>query len=97
MRRHPAAPSTQPDAKSKTDVVRRKDGEEAWQPEYGSLVWLMQHGLRLCAPRVRSIPSLPSPVLLWLHQHSASADEIRSQMMFWRWLCYLGIDYKAVT
>lgn len=30
----------------------RKEGEEAWQPEYGNLVWLMQHGLRLCAPRV---------------------------------------------
>ena len=30
----------------------RKEGEEAWQPEYGNLVWLVQHGLRLCAPRV---------------------------------------------
>ena len=45
---------------------RRKDGEEAWQPEYGSLVWLVQHGLRLCAPRVRPKILVHSLILLFL-------------------------------
>ncbi len=30
----------------------RAEGEAAWHPEYGSLVWVMVHGLRLAAPLV---------------------------------------------
>lgn len=30
----------------------REPGREAWQPAYASIVWVMQHALRLAAPRV---------------------------------------------
>ena len=28
----------------------RVEGEEAWQPDYGTLVWVVQHSMRLVAP-----------------------------------------------
>lgn len=30
----------------------RAEGEEAWQPDYASLTWVVQHSLRLGAPHV---------------------------------------------
>lgn len=33
-------------------ITCRAEGEEAWQPDYASLTWVVQHSLRLGAPHV---------------------------------------------
>ena len=37
---------------TETSTGFRAEGEEAWQPDYASLTWVVQHSLRLGAPHV---------------------------------------------